>query len=219
MNGAHDMGGLHGFGAVEPEVDEPVFHAEWERRVLGLTLAMGAVGEWNLDSSRFARESLPPAEYLRKTYYEIWLAGLEQLLIERGLVGRNEIAVGRSLHGPRPIRRTLAATDVAGVLSRGASTEREVPREALFSTGDRVRAKNMHPATHTRLPRYVRGRVGTIAAVHGAHVFPDSHAHGQGEDPQWLYTVRFDARELWGEDGDPCVTISVDAFEPYLERA
>jgi nitrile hydratase beta subunit len=219
MNGAHDMGGLHGFGAVEAEVDEPVFHAEWERRVLALTLATGALGEWNLDSSRFSRERLAPAEYLSKTYYEIWLAGLEQLLAERGLVGADEIAAGRSLQQPKPVRRVLEAADVPGALGRGAPTNREAPRPALFDRGDRVRARNMHPVTHTRLPRYVRGRVGTVASVHGCHVFPDSHARGGGEDPQWLYTVRFDARELWGDDGDPSASVSVDAFEPYLEPA
>ena len=219
MNGAQDMGGLHGFGAVEAEVDEPVFHAEWERRVFALTLAMGATGQWNLDSSRFARERQPPAEYLSKTYYEIWLAGLERLLAERGLVGADEIAVGRPLHQARPVARILAAGDVARMLSRGGSTTREARCEARFADGDRVRAKNMHPATHTRLPRYVRGRVGTVAAVRGCHVFPDSHAHGHGEDPQWLYTVRFDARELWGDEGDPAASVSIDAFEPYLEPA
>src|SRR4051812_37131320 len=123
MNGVHDMGGVHGFGAVDPEADEPVFHGEWEGRALALTLAMGATGEWNLDSSRFARESLPPAEYLSKTYYEIWLAGLERLLVERGLVGCDEMAAGRALQGPRPLRRTLAAADVPAVLSRGGAEE------------------------------------------------------------------------------------------------
>jgi nitrile hydratase len=219
MNGAHDMGGAHGFGAVDPERDEPVFHAEWERRVFALTLAVGATGEWNLDASRFARESLPPGVYLSKSYYQIWLAGLERLLAERGLVGPDEIAAGRSLQPAKPVKRTLAAADVASALGRGGSTNREAARPALFGAGDRVRARNMHPVTHTRLPRYVRGHLGTVTRVHGSHIFPDSHAHGGGEDPQWLYTVRFDARELWGADADPAVTVSVDAFEPYLEPA
>jgi nitrile hydratase subunit beta len=219
VNGAHDMGGQHGFGHVEPEPDEPVFHTEWERRAFALTLAMGATGEWNLDASRFARESLPPAEYLAKTYYEIWLAGLQKLAAERGLVADEELAAGRPLQPPRPVARTLAGPDVERALSRGASTERQASRPARFAVGDRVRARNLHPPTHTRLPRYVRGRAGTVVAVHGAHVFPDVHAHGGGEDPQWLYTVRFAARELWGEEADPTVAVSVDAFEPYLEPA
>jgi nitrile hydratase subunit beta len=219
MNGAHDMGGVHGFGAVLPEPDEPVFHANWERRVLALTLAMGATGEWTLDAARFARENRPPAEYLSKSYYQIWLAGLEQLLAERGLVATGELAVGRSLRPAKAVKRTLAGRDTAGLLKRGGPTNREAPRPARFKVGDQVRAKNIHPVTHTRLPRYVRGHTGTITCVHGCHVFPDSNAHGYGEDPQWLYTVAFPGRELWGADGDPTVTVSVDAFEPYLERA
>jgi nitrile hydratase beta subunit len=219
MNGAHDMGGVHGFGAVLPEADEPVFHANWERRVLALTLAVGASGEWTLDAARFARENRPPAEYLSKSYYQIWLAGLQQLLVERELVAPGELAAGRSLWPPKPVKRTLAARDTAGLLKRGGPTNREAPRPARFKVGDQVRAKNIHPVTHTRLPRYVRGHTGTITCVHGCHVFPDSNAHGHGEDPQWLYTVAFPGRELWGADADPTVTISVDAFEPYLEPA
>jgi nitrile hydratase len=219
MNGAHDMGGQHGFGRVEPEPDEPVFHADWERRAFALTLAMGATGEWNLDASRYARESLPPAEYLTKTYYEIWLAGLEKLVEERGLVADEELAAGRSFGAARPVARTLAGADVERTLGRGGPTEREPVRPARFAEGDRVRARNLHPPTHTRLPRYVRGHAGTVVAMHGAHIFPDAHAHGGGEDPQWLYTVRFDARELWGEAADPTAAVSVDAFEPYLEPA
>lgn len=219
MNGAHDMGGMHGFGPVEPEAGEPVFHADWERRTFALTLAMGATGEWNLDASRFARESRPPGDYLSRTYYEVWLAGLERLIAERALVTREEIAAGGSLGPARPLSRTLAAADVERTLGRGGPTNREPPRDARFAVGDRVLARNSHPATHTRLPRYVRGHVGTVVTIHGCHVFPDVHAHGGGEDPQWLYTVRFDGRELWGTDADPTIAVSVDAFEPYLEPA
>jgi nitrile hydratase beta subunit len=217
MNGAQDLGGVHGFGAVEPEPNEPVFHAEWERRAFALTLAMGATGEWGLDATRFARESLPPDEYLSKNYYEIWLAGLERLLAECGLVAPDEMDAARSLHPAKPLPRILAAEDVEKVLERGAPTEREAPRPARFQAGDQVRAKNMHPVTHTRLPRYVRGHVGTVTVVHGCHTFPDSQAQWQGEDPQWLYTVCFEAGELWGADADPTLTVSVDAFEPYLD--
>ena len=219
MNGAHDMGGAHGFGPVEPEPDEPVFHADWERRAFAITMAMGATGEWNLDEARHARENRPPADYLTRTYYEVWLGGLEKLLAERGLVSEEEEVAGRALGPARPVARTLAAADVAPTLGRGGPTNREPPRPARFAAGDRVRARNMHPAGHTRLPRYVRGHVGTVALVHGCHVFPDAHAHGGGEDPQWLYPVRFAARDLWGADADPAVAVSVDAFEPYLEPA
>jgi nitrile hydratase len=213
------MGGVHGFGAVLAEPDEPVFHADWERRVLALTLAMGATGEWNLDASRFARENRPPNEYLDKSYYEIWLAGLEQLLAERGLVTEAELTAGRALEPHQPLLKILTSADVASSLGRGSPTNREAPNAARFRVGERVRARNINPPTHTRLPRYVRGHVGTVTATHGCHVFPDSHAHGRGEDPQWLYTVCFDAHELWGPDADPTLTVSVDAFEPYLEPA
>jgi nitrile hydratase beta subunit len=219
MNGAQDMGGVHGFGPVRPEPNEPWFHAAWERRAFAITLAMGASGEWNLDMSRHARENRSPADYLSKSYYEIWLAGLEKLLAERGLVTPEEIAAGRALVPPKPIKRKLAAADVPAVLARGAPTERPAERPARFAVGDRVRAKQMNPTTHTRLPRYVRGHVGTIVMEHGCHVFPDSHAHGKGEAPQWLYTVRFAGTELWGADADPTLSVTVDAWESYLEPA
>jgi nitrile hydratase subunit beta len=219
MNGAQDLGGMMGFGPVEPEDDEPVFHAEWERRAFALTLAMGATGTWNLDASRHARESLDPARYLSSTYYQIWLAGLARLLREAELVTPEELATGRTAAPPAPLKRVLAAADVDRALAAGAPTDREPAAPACFRVGDIVRARNMHPFGHTRLPRYVRGRIGEIARVNGAHVFPDSHAHGLGEDPQWLYTVRFTARELWGEDRNATDAVHADLWEPYLEPA
>ena len=219
MNGAQDMGGMHGFGPVEPEPNEPPFHTEWERRAFALTLAMGMPGGWNIDMSRQARESLPPAEYLAKSYYEIWFAGLEKLMAERGLVTADEVAAGHALHPTKPVRATLSPADVAKVLYRGGPTERPAAAPARFAVGDRVRAKIMNPKTHTRLPRYVRGHVGVVARLRGAHVFPDSNALGAGENPQWLYTVVFFGADLWGPDGDSTSEVSVDAFEPYLEPA
>jgi nitrile hydratase beta subunit len=219
MNGAHDLGGMHGFGKVHPERNEPVFHADWEKRAFALTLAMGTPGGWNIDMARFARENRKPADYLSMSYYQIWFAALETMLAERGLVGSDEIEAGRSLHPPKPVTRTLSPGDVAQVLYRGGPTERETNTKPAFKAGAKVRAKNINPLTHTRLPRYVRGHRGTIERVIGCHVFPDSNALGAGENPQWLYTVRFDGRELWGADGDPSVTVSVDAWEPYLEKA
>jgi len=213
------MGGLHGFGRVDPEPDEPLFHADWERRAMAITLAMAVPGGWNLDMSRAARESIPPADYLRMTYYEIWIAGLEKLMAERRLVRPEEITAGRVLDPPRPVTRILSADRVAAMLQAGNSTERPPPALARFKRNDMVRARNIHPVTHTRLPRYVRGHLGTVERVRGCHVFPDSNAIGDGEDPQWLYTVRFDGRELWGADADPIVKVSVDAWEPYLEPA
>jgi nitrile hydratase subunit beta len=219
MDGAQDMGGVAWSGPVQPEPDEPTFHAEWERRAFALTLAMGMPGGWNIDMSRFAREDRPPEDYLRKSYYQIWLAGLERLMLERGLIASDEIEAGKVLHPAKPVAKTLTPDDVAGMLHRGGPTEREAVSPARFAAGDRVRAKMIHPPTHTRLPRYVRGHVGAVERVLGCHVFPDSNATGAGENPQWLYTVTFDGGELWGEASDPNLKVSVDAWEPYLERA
>ena len=219
MNGGHDLGGTHGHGPVQPEPNEPVFHGEWEKRAFALTLAMGMPGGWNIDMSRFARENRKPNEYLDMTYYQVWLAGLEALMKERGLVAEDEIEAGRSLHSPKPVPRVLKPEDVAKTLHRGGPTERDTNTKPAFEVGARVRAKNINPVTHTRLPRYVRGHVGTVERVLGCHVFPDSNALGKGEDPKWLYTVRFEGRELWGDQADPTTQVSVDAWEPYLERA
>jgi nitrile hydratase beta subunit len=219
MNGAQDIGGMHGFGPVEPEPNEPVFHAEWERRAFALTLAMAMPGGWNIDMGRFARENRPPGEYLAMSYYQVWFAALEQMLKERDLVADDEIAAGHSLRPPKPVKRTLSPGDVAQVLYRGGPTERETNSTAKFKAGDRVRTKTINPPTHTRLPRYVRGHVGEIERVIGCHVFPDSNATGAGENAQWLYTVRFEGCELWGEAADPALQVSVDAWEPYLVPA
>jgi nitrile hydratase subunit beta len=219
MDGAQDMGGVEGFGPVQPEPDEPVFHAEWERRAFALTLAMGMPGGWNIDMSRFAREDRPHQDYLGNSYYQIWLAGLERLMLERDLVSPDEIEAGRVLHPAKPVAKTLSAQGVAAMLHRGGPTERDAGRPARFAVGARIRAKTINPAAHTRLPRYVRGHIGMIERILGCHVFPDSNASGAGEDPQWLYTVTFEGRELWGDGADPSVKISVDAWEPYLEPA
>ncbi len=216
MNGVHDMGGMQGFGKVEPETDEPVFHAPWEGRALAMNRAMGALGLWNIDIGRFSRESLPPAVYLGSSYYRKWILGLEDLVVRYGLVGEDELAAGQALHPPAPVKPKLSAKEAPKLLSRG-SFDRPAPAPARFKAGDRVRMKNMHPAGHTRLPRYVRGHVGVIECVRGCHVFPDAVVAGRGEDPHWLYTIVFDGHELWGENGDPTLKVSVEAWEPYLE--
>jgi len=218
MDGIHDMGGMHGFGKVEPEKDEPVFHAPWEGRCLALNRAMGAIGAWTIDEGRAGIEELPPEVYLASSYYGKWALRLENMVISRGLASADEVAAGHALHPAKPFARKLTAAEVPRTLTRG-SFGRPPPRPARFKTGDRVRTKNIHPATHTRLPRYARGHVGTIEAIRGCHVFPDSTAVGAGENPQWLYTVVFDARELWGDAADPTLTVSIEAFEPYLEAA
>lgn len=208
MNGAHDLGGMHGFGPVGQEADEPVFHAEWERRIFATMLAMGFTGQWNLDKSRHARESMPPAEYLATSYYEHWLLGLEALLAERGL-----------LEGEPSKLRRLEAGNVTKALKTGGPTEREIAASPAFGPGDAVRALNIHPVGHTRLPRYCRGRIGTVERLWGAHVYPDSHAATGDQDPRHLYSVRFAARELWGPSASPADSVMIDLWEPYLEPA
>jgi nitrile hydratase len=217
MDGIHDMGGMHGFGKVEPERNEPVFHAAWEARCLALNRAIGVIGAWTIDEGRSGIEQLPPQVYLAHSYYGKWALRLENMVINRGLAAADEIAAGHALRPGKAVKRKLVA-DVPHALARG-SFGRQAPAPARFKVGERVRTKVIHPATHTRLPRYARGRIGTIEALRGCHVFPDSSAVGAGENPQWLYTVVFDGRELWGENTDPTLTVSIDAFEPYLEAA
>lgn len=219
MNGPHDVGGIMGFGRIEPEDDEPWFHADWEKRVLGMTLCAGALGHWNLDESRHARENRHPADYFGSTYYEIWQKGLERLLVRHGVVTEEELEAKRSLAPGPPNPRILAADRVAATLRKGGPCDRPATTDARFNPGDQVRTKVINPRTHTRLPRYARGRIGVVESRHGCHVYPDANAHGQGEQPQWLYTVRFDGTELWGSDAEPGLTVSIDAWEPYLELA
>jgi nitrile hydratase len=218
MDGVHDMGGMHGFGKVEPEPNEPVFHAKWEGRCLALNRAMGYTGIWTIDQTRAGIEELPPDVYLSSSYYKKWALRLENLVVERGLADADEIKAGRVLRPGKTLKRKLNAADVPNTLSRG-SFSRPAQSSARFNVGDRVTTKNIHPATHTRLPRYARGRAGVIEALRGCHVFPDTVAIGKGEDPQWLYTVLFESRELWGENADPSLKVSIEAFEPYLEPA
>ena len=216
-NTVHDMGGMHGFGRVEPESNEPVFHAEWEGRVLAMQRAMGAPGLWTIDGGRASLEMLPPAEYLRSSYYRRWFLGLERRVVAFDLVGEDEIAAAKSLRPGRRLNRKLTVDDAKA--NRYVRYDRPALAGAKFKPGDRVKTKNINPETHTRLPRYARDKHGVVEAVRGCHVFPDSAAIGAGDNPQWLYTVVFTARELWGEEADPKVTLSIDAFEPYLIAA
>ncbi len=218
MDGVHDMGGMHGFGKVEPEENEPVFHEEWEARVQALYRAMSYTGAWVIDRARFTREQLPPAVYLASSYYKKWELGMEKQLAELDLVGSDELAAGHALRPGKPLKRMLSAAEAPNIITRG-SFARPPQAPARFKSGDRVRTKNIHPKTHTRLPRYARDKVGVIEALRGCHVFPDTVAIGKGENPQWLYTVLFDGRELWGENAEPSLKVSIEAFEPYLEPA
>jgi len=213
-NSIHDMGGMHGFGPIEAEADEPVFHAAWEARLYALQRATGASRLWTIDGTRASLETLPPVEYLRSSYYRRWFLGLERRLVTHGLVGEDELEAGRSLRPGRGLNRKLTVEDAKR--ARYPDYERPPPGPARFKPGDSVRTVNLNPTTHTRLPRYARGKLGTVEAVRGCHVFPDSAAIGAGDNPQWLYAVVFTARELWGEDADPTVKVSIEAFEPYL---
>jgi len=217
MNGPHDMGGLQGYGPVVREDNEPPFHSEWERRAFAMTLAMAAPGGWNIDMSRHARERLAPGTYINSSYYEIWFLALQTLIAEQGLASRKEMETGKSSRPAAFGKRVLKASEVADTLARGGPVDREPDSSPVYQPGDRVRARNDHPAHHTRCPRYVRGHVGTINRVHGFHVFPDSNAFGTGEQPQWLYSVRFAARHLWGDEAHSADHVHVDLWESYLE--
>ncbi|CAN7189880.1 nitrile hydratase subunit beta [Variovorax paradoxus] len=213
-----DLGGQPGFGPVTPEPEGELFHAAWEPRALALTLAMGATGSWNIDASRAVRETLP--NYRDLSYYQVWLGALEQLMLQRGQVFPDEIATGEMRHPAAPVARVLQAGNVPAVLAKGSPTERAAPGPARFAVGQTVRMRAGKVDHHTRLPGYVQGKRGVIEHVHGAHVFADAHAQGQGEQPQWLYTVVFDEAELWGDGATrQNLAVSVDAWESYLEPA
>jgi nitrile hydratase beta subunit len=203
-----DLGGQDVRDAIVQEPEGELFHAPWEPRVMALVVAMGPTGMSNIDMNRAARETLP--NYRELSYYEIWLAALEKLALQTGVLGES----------PPPPKQVLHADTVIAAIKQGTSVSRPAACPARFSIGDRVRTIHRQAQHHTRLPAYALGRVGTVEQVHGAHVFPDTHAHGLGEAPQWLYTVAFDGKELWGESAPvQRSTISIDAFEPYLEPA
>jgi nitrile hydratase beta subunit len=212
-----DLGGLPNTERVQPEPEGELFHAGWEPRALAVTLAMGATGSWNIDTSRAARETLP--DYASLSYYQIWIAALERLLAERRLALPDELAANRALHPPTPVARVLHANAVAAALAKGSPTERSATAPARFQTGDRVRTRSDRVDHHTRLPGYAHGRQGVIESVQGAHVFADTHAQGVGEQPQWLYRVAFSGTELWGAEAAPGTSVALDAWESYLEPA
>ena len=218
MNGVHDMGGVHGMGPVAIEENEPVFHARWEARVFALAVAAASHRKWNIDMSRHSRERMPPAAYLAATYYERWLHGLGTLLVEAGLVTAKELATGRA-ESKADAARTLRAADVAEFLRYRirARVEDDVPPK--FKPGDPVITRNIHPAGHTRLPRYARGRRGTIDRDHGVFIFPDTNAMNRDRKPQHLYSVRFAARGLWGPDAPAHDSVTVALWDDHLDPA
>lgn len=219
MNGVHDMGGMHGFGPIEREHDEPVFHYRWEARTFALRQACGALGKWNIDMSRHANERIPPAEYLAATYFERWLAGLELLLLESGLVTPSELASGKSAAPAPPGLVPFPPEMVEPAVRAGRNYRVDAPVAAGFAVGARVVARNINPAGATRLPRYARGKRGVVERDHGVFIFPDANAAGAGPKPQHLYSVQFPARELWGPDAAFDGRVHLDLWEDYLEHA
>ena len=219
MNGVHDMGGMQGMGPIGAEPNEPVFHAPWESRVFALRRAMGAWRKWNIDATRYQVELVPPAEYLALSYYARQFVAFLVMLERHGFVTSEEIQSGK----PDPARPkatpALTPEKARTLVASGVPTSRPVDSAPRFRVGERVRARDLNPTGHTRLPRYVRGRIGTIARQHGGFVFPDTNASFEGEHPQHLYSVRFDARVLWGAEAGPRDGVYLDLWEDYLEPA
>ncbi len=218
MNGVHDLGGMHGFGPVVHEMNEPLFHAAWEARVWAMVQSIRQQGYYTIDASRFGIESIPPAEYLRSTYYERWLASLEFNLKIEGLLTCDELEAAVEYFHQHP-EAPLAESAIASPPAPRKQPTSPPPPAPRFAVGDAVVTRNVHPVGHTRLPRYARGKRGEIQILHGAHTFPDTNAHGLGEQPQPLYNVRFEARELWGDSAEPRQTVSLDLWDSYLEPA
>lgn len=228
MNGIHDLGGMHGFGAVEREENEPVFHAAWERTVLGVQFTALRKRLYNLDELRHGIERMPPDEYLDASYYERWLAGISRLLVEKGVLEEGELeartAVVQEEQEAVPPRAPKPAGDSpfvhpASDPSRGHPFRREGSAPPRFAVGDAVLTKHFQPAGHTRLARYARGKRGVVDRQQGCFVFPDANAHGRGEEPGHVYSVRFEVAELWGESAEGPEAVYIDLWESYLEPA
>lgn len=219
MNGPHDLGGQMGFGPIAAEQDEPYFHAPWEERALGVTLCCGALGLWNIDESRHARENLHPANYYSSSYYEIWTKALETLLVRHGCVTLEELQAGTSHSASSVGKSPLRPENVPAAIAAGGPCDRPAQTDARYDVGTKVRVRNVHPKGHTRIPGYAKGRIGVVEEVAGVFVFPDDNAHGKGENAQWLYRVVLSGQELWGTDSDPTLSVSIDAWESYLEPA
>ena len=220
MNGVHDVGGMQDMGPIHIEANEPVFHARWEGRVYALNRALGAWRKWNLDNSRWTQEMLSPAEYFTMSYYERWYHRMLKQLVESKLLTRAEIETGKPAKGSSKLTPALRAEEVTATFTKarfeGRSRAGAPPR---FTAGQRVRARNIHPPGHTRLPRYARGHVGTIESDQGVFALPDTNATFQGENPQHVYSVRFEARELWGEQARPQDVVYIDMWDSYLDPA
>lgn len=223
MNGIHDVGGMDGFGKIVVEENEPLFHQDWEKRAFGILLGTLGQGLYNLDEMRHGWERMNPVDFMTSGYYGHWLAAVERNLVEKNILDAAEVEARTQafLKDPNeqvPKRdKPELVEHMKLVVQYGASTHREASAAPRFQVGDRVKTKNMNPSGHTRLPRYARGKYGVIDAVYGAHVFPDAHAHGEGECPEHLYSVRIEADELWGFQQKD--TVNIDLWESHLEPA
>ncbi|MEP4197486.1 MAG: nitrile hydratase subunit beta [Aliishimia sp.] len=221
MTRVHDMGGRFGDGPVVPEPETPVFHADWHKRALAVTLAVGGLGQWNLDMSRHSREQLLPQDYTRFSYYEKWMSALADMLVKHGVVSRDELAGGQI--SPSDLaERALQAGAVPAALAKGGPADRPSSMSPNFAVGSMVRT--LKPASnrlmdggHTRLPAYAAGAVGRVVLYHGTHILPDANAHGFGEAPEPLYAVAFAASELWAAPEHPRDEVVLDAWQSYLE--
>ena len=242
MNGVHDLGGMQGFGPVERERDEPVFHAPWEAVVFAIRRSRAVIRHFTIDEFRHTIERMEPAGYLGSTYYERWLDALVRVLAAKGVLTLEEVEARAAALGERGQAPEAVAAPAGGAPAPAAtpasrrgrpetasgegpvvfvppSSVRAATRAARFAPGDHVVTRNAHPTGHTRLPRYARGKPGVIDRLHGTHVFPDANAHGRGEQPQPLYSVRFEATALWGESAEPNQRVFLDLWESYLEPA
>ena len=219
MNGIHDMGGMQDMGPVKYEKNGPVFHERWESRVFAMFLAASAWHKWNLDAFRHTREVLPPEDYLRVGYFEQWFSGLRDLLVRRGLVTAAEIESGVPAPGAAKATPPLTPDKIPAMVPNRINANRDVQVSARFKVGQPVRARNINPVGHTRLPRYARGKLGNVDRDHGVFVFPDTNAHFLGEKPQHVYSVRFAARELWGESASAKDSVNLDMWDDYLDPA
>jgi nitrile hydratase beta subunit len=218
MNGIHDMGGMQDMGAIAYSKSEPVFHEPWEGRIYAMSYAVQGTGKLRL-GLRPPMETIPPAEYLRMSYYERWITSITERMVASDLVTRAEIDSGVPEAGSVKLALALAPADAVAAQFKIPGTRRELPIAPRFERGQTVRARNMNPVTHTRLPRYARGKSGTIERDHGVFVFSDTSVYSRGEKPQHIYSMRFSARELWGAQAAPQDAVYLDMFEDYLEPA
>lgn len=219
MDSIADLGGMEGFGPLKIEVDEPMFHHDWEPRVMAMRLLMGFWRKWTIDAGRHSVEQLPPADYLSLSYYEKWLASLIDLLVMVELITAAEAATGQPAADTEKATPPVTAEGFLAVLPKGVSSAREIEEAPGFAIGDKVRTTRHMHSGHTRLPRYARNCIGEIILHHGPHVFPDVSATLKGDAPQHLYTVRFAARDLWGADADEHHSVTADLWESYLAPA